>query len=205
MIERGIGWNMIGEILVLDDFIPLNDQEYMETTLLDPNGGIDWYYRPFSVYEPSNPNPLNIATTEQYKDPPQFVHHVYKNNSKCRMFDLVIPVLDRLPFSYSSIQRVKFNLLYPHKVDKHNIPHVDSTKESANISAIYYVNESSGDTLFYNDAYSTAQKCSRASTIRYRVSPKKGRLVIFDSNILHSSSTPNHGVRVVCNFVFNKY
>lgn len=86
--------------------------------------------------------------------------------------------------------RVKANMMFPHsKVTKnmHNTPHVDVPGETEFVSAIYYVNQSDGDTVFFNE--------KESDTFDYlteykRVAPKKNSLVMFDSHRYHASSNP---------------
>jgi len=58
--------------------------------------------------------------------------------------------------------------------------------------AIYYVTDSDGDTIFYNDDMIEIK----------RVTPKKGRIVFFDGNILHSGSSCTKNIRVFLNYNF---
>jgi hypothetical protein len=58
---------------------------------------------------------------------------------------------------------------------------------------LYYVTDSDGDTIFYeNDKKTEIQ----------RVSPKRGRITFFDGSIYHCSSKPTKNTRVVVNFDF---
>ena len=60
---------------------------------------------------------------------------------------------------------------------------------------IYYVHDTDGDTVFYDD------ECKK---ITKKVKPKKGRVVIFDSLIFHSYMRPvKSDKRVVINFIVN--
>jgi len=72
-------------------------------------------------------------------------------------------------------------------------PHVD-IEESNYISCVYYVNNSSGDTIIFDDQKNIVKS----------VSPKKGTGVLFDSNMLHSGSYPKkeNEPRFVMNFLF---
>ena len=69
-------------------------------------------------------------------------------------------------------------------------PHIDI--EWPHWVFLYYVNDSEGDTIFYNE-----QK-----EIIKRVAPKKGRIAFFDGSIYHSASTPNTSPRAVININF---
>ena len=56
---------------------------------------------------------------------------------------------------------------------------------------LYYINDSDGDTIFFND---------EGSEIK-RISPKKGRIVFFDGSIKHTGSSSSH-LRAVLNIDF---
>lgn len=60
----------------------------------------------------------------------------------------------------------------------HNTPHVDNSKPH-NVY-LYYVNESDGDTFFFNHKQEVIK----------RVSHKRGRIVHFDGSIYHAGSNP---------------
>jgi hypothetical protein len=59
---------------------------------------------------------------------------------------------------------------------------------------LYYVNDTDGDTIFYNNDLKTEIK---------RTSPKKGRVVIFNGTIPHSATTPTKLPRAIINFNFS--
>ena len=57
---------------------------------------------------------------------------------------------------------------------------------------IYYVNDSDGDTIFYDNKENIIKK----------ISPKKGRIAFFNGDILHSGSAPTQNLRIVLNYNF---
>ena len=57
---------------------------------------------------------------------------------------------------------------------------------------LYYVNDSDGDTIFYDDNENEIK----------RVTPKKGRIAFFDGSIKHSGSSPSNSTRIVINYNF---
>ena len=71
-------------------------------------------------------------------------------------------------------------------------PHVD--RKDPHFVCLYYVNDSDGNTIFYNNN----------KEIIKSISPKKGRIVLFDGSILHSGSHPKNTTRTVININFNK-
>ena len=99
-----------------------------------------------------------------------------------------------LKVSNINASRIKINLqspIFDNDKNKHNTPHTDSSEN--HITALYYGNDSDGDSFFFDD-----------DKVIKRVSPKNGRLVIFDGNIMHTGRHPiNNSYRVVINFNFN--
>lgn len=63
------------------------------------------------------------------------------------------------------------------KIHKHD-PHIDM--ESPHKVILFYLNDSDGDTYFYNKEHKIIDS----------VTPKENRAVLFDGSILHSSSKP---------------
>lgn len=111
------------------------------------------------------------------------------------LFPLIVrieeEIFKEIEFKVIKCNRAKFNLLWRTKESnfRYNTPHVDE-QQSNFISAVYYVNDSDGDTcLFYPNEI-------------VRIKPKKGSLLIFPSNIKHTSSNPTKNYeRIVINFV----
>jgi hypothetical protein len=100
--------------------------------------------------------------------------------------------------------KIKVNLLrktnFPE--NHYNIPHVDYP-HSNKISALYYINDTDGDTYIFNETC-MPDKLPEKLTVTQRVSPKKNRLVLFPSNRFHASSSPLiNQERFVINFIFN--
>lgn len=71
-------------------------------------------------------------------------------------------------------------------------PHIDY--EEKHIAAVYYVNESDGETVIYKD---------QGNEILQTVEPKPNRIVFFDGNLWHTNYSPNeHKNRIILNFNF---
>lgn len=83
-------------------------------------------------------------------------------------------------------------------------PHVDFQNENLirNKSVVFYVNNSDGDTVIYNEIY-TADFRNEQHTVQQTVSPKANRLLVFDGNILHTGCSPiEYASRVLINSNF---
>jgi len=78
--------------------------------------------------------------------------------------------------------------------------HVDF--DFTNTASVFYINESDGDTIFYNIKPKDVPKDTDLTDLEEykRVSPQPNRLVIFDGDHLHTGSTPTkHKNRILIN------
>jgi hypothetical protein len=67
-------------------------------------------------------------------------------------------------------------------------------------TAIYYVNNTDGDTYIFNEK---VPKQKDGVSVYETVTPKKGKMLVFNSNQFHASSSPiNNNIRLVLNIVF---
>jgi hypothetical protein len=109
------------------------------------------------------------------------------------------------------IIRIKANLQTKNvefKKNQYNIPHVDTEWSTKSLTMIYYVNDSDGDTFFFEESFKNHKELNDAKfldnlTIYRRVSPKKGRVVLFRSDFIHAGSHPKENeTRIVLNYNF---
>ena len=97
--------------------------------------------------------------------------------------------------SFHNILRCKLNLQprdSNNSEGKYNRPHTDFVgfDQQEILTMIYYVNDSDGDTFFFNEEKSFNIEDLKNLTVAKRVKPKKGKLVAFRGDIVHSGSHP---------------
>jgi hypothetical protein len=122
-------------------------------------------------------------------------------------------VIDQFKSHYTNLQFPLLQILYSlsnfKKIDIHNViatrvflqlplpkpvpNNIHTDLEDPHWVCLYYVTDSDGDTILYEDDEKTEIK---------RVTPKKGRIVFFDGSIKHCSSHPTQTHRAVINFDF---
>ena len=87
-------------------------------------------------------------------------------------------------------------LQLPRNIQREDVdtPHID-IDEIKHLVALYYVCDSDGDTIIYNERVK-----SENYTIKQRVTPKQGRMVIFDGGLYHTAEQPLHSTRCVVNY-----
>ena len=187
---------MLNEILIIDDVISKSLQVELEEIFT--GASIPWsYVNERGEYEPEEivfaPNAIN------YK---QFVHLVYlgPKNHVNSSFPLFIPMLSAIPIQIEGLLRIKANMtiMDPKRPkDSYGPAHVDFTPPVKDlITAIYYINDSDGDTVIFSQVGDRLIE-------KQRVSPKRGRLVIFNGGLYHSGNCPTTGdPRLVVNINF---
>ena len=173
--------------------------------LLDNMSGnsFPWYYESNLSYEKSKAGKENIFEFG-------FNHTFWDNQDGLRDTFYALfwkPALHKMQDTLNSnlILRSRGDMtMYANKVYEH-APHVDFG--FPHFSAVYYLNDSDGDTIFYNKKTLDQDSIKNISDLKEtkRVSPKANRLVIFDGDIIHTGSSPNkHKNRIIINSNFSK-
>lgn len=100
--------------------------------------------------------------------------------------------MSKYSIDVQEVTRIKVNILTREKEvdrDKHHLPHVDT--KLAHYVFLYYVNDSDGDTLFFNQWHKGDYTPDPNSfVVEKRVAPKRGTAVVFDGHQFHASSSP---------------
>lgn len=145
-----------------------------------------------SVYFPWFYNPQTITNNDRH----QFVHTLYNENKiNSSHYDIVRNLFDQYvpEFETHKLVRIKLNLNTPYKNNDILPPHKDIPFPG--IVYIYYVYDSDGNTLFYDNAGNQTKS----------IEPKAGKLIKFPAHTLHSGQTPYESERkIVINFVFEE-
>jgi hypothetical protein len=175
------------DVIIIEQAVPRSVQDALENLALGDK--INWFRNKGATYDegpkmifPVTPDSLEVQ---------QFTHTIYElNKPASQMFATILPVITAIPYTLKQLIRIKMNLCVYAKTDNpnaHGMPHVDFTQITEPlISAVYCVNDSTGDTLIFDQRYGQ----SGPLTIKTRVTPKKGRLVVFDGALLHAGNTP---------------
>lgn len=165
-------------IKVLENVIARPLQDEIEQILLGWN--FPWFHYANTNY---------AENTTRGNDVPQFTHGFIRDDAANSAFEnLPRTLLKHMGIEPKTILRAKANLLTRETQPCTHPPHIDDNKP--HIAFIYYVNDSDGDTHFYD-------KGKLAQT----VSPKKGSGVMFKGHIYHASASPvENRFRLVINY-----
>jgi hypothetical protein len=202
------------DYIVVDDLIPKIEQRNIEIAVLEKSD-MEWHYSPYSTYSDTK-----LVNQFRKNDPNIFVdvggsfsHVIYFNNLngrevKSSYFDLfkIFPSFIEKKFNVQVNQLLKMNIMLtmPDFASEHKygLPHVDFTDFPGGKTIVYYINNSSGDTILFNEKFESEFDTS-TKTIGSQVSPKRGRAVMFDNRQYHaaSRSTTNHRAIININFI----
>jgi hypothetical protein len=130
-----------------------------------------------------------------------FRHALWMNNECQSNFasvvdSLITKMMELTGGKLVALPKVVVNLTMNHGIQNGNMAHCDGMMDLEvdglkRYTGVYYLNESDGDTLIYDDD---------GITVVDAVSPKADRLIVFPSRILHSRQLPlNHTIRAVVN------
>jgi len=172
-------------------FIPNKTADNIENCLLY-NDYFAWFYRPCTV------QPVDEIVKSTSVNNPQLQHTFFTNGEvNSKYFDDVIKVFKGINFPYDGINlhRVKANLNFSiNNYQSHNHQPIHKDNSNKNFrSFLYYVDDSDGDTLFFDEDLNVVDS----------IKPKKGMGILFNSNIKHAAQNPRKNFkRTVINYVF---
>ena len=186
---------MNGEVFVFDDIINLTYQTKIKELIMN-KGTYNNLHFPWYVIK-------DISCSEEYEDQGGrfvFIHNFAVEEGISSQFH---------PFFLKLIQNSckKINLK---KVEIHQgssileLPSFEkdfiddpyaSVKNS--VSMIYFVTDSDGDVIIYNE-----KEKSKSYTIKKKISPKQGRVILFDGELYHVEEEPNEYLRCTVNYDF---
>jgi hypothetical protein len=189
-------------IKIIDNIIPIDIQNNLEKKILLPN--FPWGRMTSSdLAEEASLDYLSFKrkefADENIIDPPQCYHNILIDQQPGPFFEWFTPILDAIKLENMCILRMKMNFNFPFigSTEKsYGIPHVDLPNEETYTTGIYYLTDADGDTILFNQRKGYIGKL----TEQKRVTPKKGRIVLFNGNILHAACPPASNLpRIVVN------
>jgi hypothetical protein len=183
----------MNDIIEIDNIIPVDYQNHIEKIMLGSN--FPWYYNP-NLVSPDQP-------FLQRADNHQGFNHLFLEEGKASsyfesVYPLVLSITSQPCISANNLVRMRANLTLNAAGSslQHHLPHIDTWRP--HWVAIYYVNDSDGDTIIFNETnntYNSGQSdidktLTGKFTIKQRVTPKKGKVLIFEGKYYHTSSWP---------------
>lgn len=175
-------------IKVYDGLIPLSIQSFILNKVLSGSFPIYFIERSTFKHQQLDENDFIFGKSLITEHP-----HTYPDPDVYSFLQVLYIVAHHIKFYITDVYRLRYYHQPPSIKPLLLQPHIDL--EFPHFGCIYYINDSEGDTVFYNDD----------KNIKKSISPKQGRLVVFDGSIPHSSSRPAKTHRRILNFNFMGY
>jgi len=184
----------------------LSEDNYRKILSVVNSDNFPWFWNDNSSYIDRKLTELELKlyNINQSDDYPQLVHILFQNKLVNSIsFDIFSELLlNKILNNGDLLYRVKLNLNFP--INGYNIgkAHIDTSLPECNKTSIYYLNDSDGDTIFYNETNDTNFK---SLSIKQKFTPKANTLVTFNTNNIHAASLPTTcKKRMVLNIVYGK-
>ena len=185
--------------IVIDNIIEKDLQEKIKHTLLSDS--FNWFFIS---------DVTHVSDNKQQR--PGFQHRfVVKEKINSDYHNLVLPIIENsckhIQYDYKKIIQGRSFLQLPLNLfdDKIDTPHIDLFDK--HLVILYYVTDADGDTVIYKNKYSKKDPIPFFDDLKEskRVTPKQGRVVLFDGSHWHTSIQPKEKIRCIINYnVTNK-
>ena len=202
------------EFLYVEDVAPDFFLEQLEEIFYNPAYDFAWYWNDSTVdYRNAIDDPNAIKSH-------MFTHMFFSDGAPVSVFAPYIMILSRAlrqkGFEHDNIWRAKANLYTPvpgFSKEGHHHPHIDHLNRSNYLSCNYFLNDSDGDFIIFNENQKDFTETGKVRgtwggephpdelTVMERISPKANSAVIFDGWQYHSSNVPfDSPRRITINF-----
>ena len=192
---------MIDGYHIFDDIISESDQNKLEEYVKISN--LKWNYQHNITGQYGGTDSLELpANVLKGMD-------ITDNNISNIINSIKLNLLNKLNMEFVKDYRYKINWTTPitKNYDFKNLIHVDMNVD--HIAIVYYINDTDGNTIFLNNKKGNSAESHQNNfkginlddfEIVNKISPKKGRAVIFDGNIYHYGEYPTITDRFIINF-----
>jgi len=195
---------MTGQVYVIDDFLNIEYQKGILGVLMSDDAFqghlFPWYYTEDVTDAGGWDSQHRAALVHEYvgldndDDPTGKVISGFHN----MFIPMLKEVIERINLKQeeTEILQGRSFLQLPRNIKREDVdtPHIDIFNRK-HLVALYYVCDSDGDTIIYNERVK-----SKTYTVKQRVTPKEGRMVIFDGGLYHTAEQPIHSSRCVVNY-----
>jgi hypothetical protein len=192
-------------VIVIDDIVDKQTQDEIEKTIFGKD--TKWTFSR-SVFYDTHPEVTDIQKKSLMSFTKQLV------NLDTREMDPSFPLYskilngieNKLDIRINTVYNARIQLQLPLLTEKDKlwgVPHIDAHRPQKYYIVVYYVNDVDGDTVLFKekkDEVTPQDVIDGKLTVLQSVSPKKGRVVIFDGDLYHAVGKPKTDMRCIINF-----
>ena len=192
---------MLDKIYVFDDIIGLDYQNEIKKKLLCEER-FPWYYIE-DVSSDDSGNQKRGGFTHGYVSEQGIesdYHHLF--------LELIKKSCSKINIKEVNAILGRSFLQLPSNIKREDVdtPHTDIPVD--HFVMLYYVCDSDGDTIIYNEKCNNLDEYNdntnvvknKIFSIQKKVTPKQGRVVLFNGKLYHTAEQPNNNIRCVVNY-----
>ena len=187
-------------ILVFDDIIDIEYQEKIKSILIGRKQYKDYYFPWYFIDDVTKARDIDSqnrpALYHSYVKDPSILDSEFHD----LFTDLIQSSCSRLNVDNVRVIKGRSFCQFPLNLKETTVdtPHLDGHAD--HFVMLYYVCDSDGDTIIYNEKVK-----SENYTIQQRITPKQGRVVLFDGAFYHTAEQPLNNIRCVVNYNLENY
>jgi len=189
--------------IILDDLIEEDLQNQIEDAMFDCN----WKFQMDNTYGSNflekkykkflNPFKYNIS--------PSITTNLQSNS---KIFQLFSPVIQKtcnhINFNLEKISRCLAGIQGVQVIrEKNKICNIHINQKTPHLVLLYYVNDADGETILFDKTTDDIQDDDiyldekHEFNVANKITPKQGRILLFDGRTYHSASSPTTGIRCI--------
>tara|TARA_Y100000592_G_C5354378_1_gene260435 strand:+ start:121 stop:696 length:576 start_codon:yes stop_codon:yes gene_type:complete len=182
-------------IFVFDDIIEKDYQNKIKDLLL--NNTFPWFFC----------KDVSIDNNDKQQRP-GFQHYFAIDKKVTSKFHndiipLITKSLNKINYKHTEILQGRSFLQLPLNIsDRHIVdtPHVDADID--HLVVLYYVNDNEANTIIYENEFKGYDNIPHNNDlkIKQKISPKMGRVVVFNGKYWHTAEQPEHNNRCIINY-----
>lgn len=184
------------DTIVVDDIIPVKEQKELQELILN---GVDWKFL------------IDVSGNNNQPYPSYGFAHILKHpdyEKQSFLYPIIMNMFMKEFLTLGEFKEIYYNRIFlqlplaAQYKKEHNGVHVDLPPNIRHVACVYYVNDSDGDTIIYEQTINDTPGGSQGIALKEhaRVKPKQGTAVLFDGSRYHCSSQPTSGYRTIINF-----
>ena len=187
---------MIDKIYVFDDIISKDYQNKIKSILVGETryneDDFPWYYIDDITSAGDYENQKRGAFGHDYEHYEEGI----ESDFHFLFIDLIKNSCSKLNIKEVDVLQGRSFLQLPTNIKKEDVdtPHTDMSVQ--HFVMLYYVCDSDGDTIIYNEKVIS----EKGLTVQKKVTPKQGRVVLFNGAYYHTAQQPNHNLRCIVNY-----
>ena len=190
------------EIYVIDDFIDIEYQKIIKNILMGDyqyrKKDFPWYFTEdvTGANDPDSQHRTALGHDYVFLDSEDNLTGERISEFHYLFLPMLEDVCQKMNVKNVNVLQGRSFLQFPLNLKDRSVdtPHIDLNRRK-HFVALYYVCDSDGDTVIYNEREKLG-----TYTIKQRVTPKQGRIVLFDGSLYHTAQQPLNNVRCIVNY-----